>query len=183
MFMQGSWMRLAIRAGDRPLPKSSKFAGLVRLLYQQRFPEAQGLWVEGFLRLMVELRRVFGNDLDKVIILSAIGQQLLLDARLPARTYDQWIDTPLVEGRERVTNIDALARATGIPRESVRRKVNELIADGLVVRNEGHRLMIASGAAARLADSTEITIEMLDTLLSSYLAMMVRLKALEVSMP
>lgn len=161
--------------------RNGDFAGLVRLIYQDRFPDAQGAWVEGFLRLMVELRRVFGNDLDKVIILSAIGQQLLRDARLPSRTYDEWIDEPLVALPDKATNIDALARATGIPRESVRRKVNELIASELVVRNDGHRLTIAPGAAARLAASTEVTVGMLDTLVSTYLALLADIRAIEIS--
>jgi hypothetical protein len=155
------------------MPGKSEFAGLVRFLYQTRFPATQGAWVEGFLTLLVELRRVFGNDLDKVIILSAIGQQMLLDDRIPKRHYDEWIVDPLVERHGRVTNIDALARSTGIPRESVRRKVNELIADRLVEKGERNELFVAPGAAAKLANSTEITVSMLDKLVGTYLAMMV----------
>jgi hypothetical protein len=127
---------------------------------------------------MIELRRVFGNDLDKVLILSTIGQQLLLDGRVPKRSYEDWIGTPPLELPNRATNIDALARATGIPRESVRRKVNELIAEGLVRRDEENRLGIAAGAAARLAPSTEVTIHMLDNLIATYLAMMSDLQVL-----
>lgn len=83
-----------------------------------------------------------------------------------------------VELPKPATNIDALARATGIPRESVRRKVNELIAEGLVRRDEENRLGIAAGAAARLAPSTEVTIHMLDNLIATYLAMMSDLQVL-----
>jgi hypothetical protein len=156
----------------------SEFSGLVRFLYQTDFPFAQGLWVEGFLGLLIELRRVFGNDLDKVMILSAIGQQLLLDRRLPQRSYDQWIAAPLVERPDRATSIDALARATGIPRESVRRKVNELMADGFVVRNDRNNLEIAPGAAARLSGSTEVTIAMLDRVVAGYIAGLSRLQVM-----
>jgi hypothetical protein len=153
--------------------KRRAFSGLVRFLYQTRFAAAQGTWVEGFLSLLVEMRRVFGNDLDKVIILSTIGQQMLLDGRIPKRNYDEWILDPLMERHGRVTNIDAIARATGIPRESVRRKVNELIAAQLVTRREGNDLAIAPGTAARMARSTEISVNMLDHVVSTYLAMMV----------
>jgi hypothetical protein len=161
------------------VPRKTEFSGLVRLLYQTQFPLAQGIWVEGFLELMLELRRVFGNDLDKVIILSTIGQQLLRDGRLPKRSYGDWIGTPPIDLPHRATNIDALARATRIPRESVRRKVNELIADGLVRRDEENRLVIAAGAAARLANSTHVTIEMLDNLIAAYLAILTDLRAIE----
>ncbi len=159
------------------MPNKRDFNGLVRFLYQTRFPAAQGTWVEGFLALMVEMRRVFGNDLDKVIILSAIGQQMLLDRQVPERSYDDWILHPLKERHGKVTNIDALARATGIPRESVRRKVNELIADRMVVRNERNELSPAPGVAAHLAKSTDISVGMLDAMFSTYLAMMVESEA------
>jgi hypothetical protein len=155
-----------------------EFAGLVRFLYQTRFPAAQGTWVEGFLELLIELRQVFGNDLDKVIILSTIGQQMLLDRQIPERSYDDWILHPLKERQGKVTNIDALARATGIPRESVRRKVNELIADRMVVRTERNELAPAPGVAARLANSTAISVGMLDRMFSTYLAMMVESEAI-----
>lgn len=155
------------------MSRRQDFAGLVRFLYQTRFAAAQGTWVEGFLTLLVELRRVFGNDLDKVIILSAIGQQMLLDRHVPDRPYDDWILHPMKERHGKVTNIDAIARATGIPRESVRRKVNELIADRMVVRTERNELSPAPGVAARLAKSTDISVGMLDTMFSTYLAMMV----------
>lgn len=159
------------------MSKRQEFAGLVRFLYQTRFAAAQGTWVEGFLALLTELRRVFGNDLDKVIILSAIGQQMLLDRQVPDRPYDDWILHPLKERHGKTTNIDALARATGIPRESVRRKVNELIADQMVVRTERNELAPAPGVAARLANSTDVSVGMLDRMFSTYLAMLVESEA------
>lgn len=69
----------------------------------------------------------------------------------------------------RSTNIDAIARASQIPRESVRRKVNELIADALVQRDDDGALSIRAGAAARLAPTTQVTIAMLDAVLGAVL--------------
>lgn len=131
------------------------------------------MWVEGFLTLLVELRRVFGNDMDKVIILSAIGQQYLRDPALSGTSRVDVEGMEVAPGRRSTTNIDALARATGIPRESVRRKVNELIADKLVERPAEGGLHVAPGIAGRMQASTDVTVEMLDSLFAAYLAMLV----------
>lgn len=155
------------------MPENARYRGLVSQLFEADFLLAQGIWVEGFLELLVELRRVFGNDLDKVMILSAVGQQMLRDPAAPTlskETAHRRGSSPIHS--ERRTNIDALARATGIPRESVRRKVNELQAAGLVCRT-GDGLRVQSGAAAALQSSTEVEIAMLDRVIAAYLAALV----------
>lgn len=129
--------------------------------------------MEGFLTLLVELRHVFGNDMDKVMILSAIGQQFLTDSSLRPFTRADAEQAELAASPRRTTNIDALARATGIPRESVRRKVNELVTAGFVERPAKGGLHIARGAAARLQTSTDVTVGMLDSLFAAYLATLV----------
>lgn len=139
--------------------------------------------MEGFLTLMVELRRVFGNDLDKVMILSAIGQQVLRDPGTAAVSYEDAVRAPPLWRTLKTTNIDALARATGIPRESVRRKVNELMAAGLVVRDAELGLTVARGAAGMLSHSTDLTIGMLDRLVAGYLEMLVDRRILPLLTP
>lgn len=146
--------------------------GLIEQLYATDFPAAQSIWVEAFLPLLIDLRRVFGNDLDKVIILSVIGQQMLRDPAMPALSHDDAQRGPFPDWQGRTTNIDALARATGIPRESVRRKVGELIAEDLVVRTDAGGLAVQAGASARLASSTLVTIAMLDTIFVKYLTLL-----------
>lgn len=150
-----------------------RFDGLIADLFEARFPPAQSVWVEGFLTLLVELRRVFGNDLDKVMILSMVGQQMLRDPGMPPLSHSEAQTAPFKTWPGKSTNIDALARASGIPRESVRRKVNELIADNLVARSDQGTLVVSPGASARLAASTGISIRMLDRTVSAYLSMLV----------
>lgn len=111
--------------------------------------------------------------MDKVMILSAIGQQYLREPALIAAPRASVERSGVAPGPQSWTNIDALSRATGIPRESVRRKVNELIDAGLVVRPAEGGLHVAPGAAAQLQGSTDVTIEMLDALFGAYFAMLV----------
>lgn len=162
---------------------SNEFRGLIAQLYTAEFSTAQSMWVEEFLVLLLKLRETFGNDLDKVIILSTIGQRRLRDPAMPALSHAEAVGERSSEWTGAYTNVDALARATGIPRESVRRKVNELIADQLVVRNEAGGLTVNPGAAARLAPATMVTIEMLDRVVSGFIAMLRDRGALVASAP
>lgn len=152
--------------------------GLVARLYEIDFPAAQSVWVEGLLVLLIELRRAFANDLDKVIILSIIGQQMLRDPTMQTMSHTDARRRPIRDWRGRNTNIDALARTSGIPRESVRRKTNALIADGLVKRVESGGLVIGPGTAAELSPITTVVIEMIDTLMDKYFSMMLEKKLL-----
>ncbi|MGL4543112.1 MAG: hypothetical protein ACRCUI_11440 [Polymorphobacter sp.] len=154
------------------MPSSAAFRGLVTQLFSADFPAAQSAWVEEFLLLLVELRHAFGNDIDKVIILSLIGQQFLRTPALPAIPQAATQTGQPPDPARRSTNIDALVRASRIPRESVRRKVNELIADALVERLENGGLAIRAGASARLAPATLVSIGMLDAVFSVYMGRM-----------
>lgn len=154
------------------MPNPPALRGLIEQLYATDFPAAQSIWVEAFLPLLVDLRRAFGNDIDKVIILSAIGQQVLRDPSMPALSHEDVQSGPFPDWPGRTTNIDALSRATGIPRESVRRKVNQLMAENLVVRADTGGLAIQAGASAQLASSTMVTIAMLDTIFAKYLTLL-----------
>lgn len=64
------------------MTRNSEIRGLVAGLFEEDFPFAQSLWAEGFLGLLVEMRHVFGNDMDKVMILAAIGQRMLRDPQM-----------------------------------------------------------------------------------------------------
>lgn len=169
---------LAVGVGNLPaegtvgMPSSSRYRGLVEQLYERDFPTAQSVWVEEFLLLMVELRSTFGNDLDKIIILSLIGQQMLRDPAIPVISHTEARSAPQTQWRGRDTNIDALARASRIPRESVRRKVNELIAENMVERLDSGGLAVCAGIAARLAPATMVSIAMLDAVFAKYLGLL-----------
>jgi hypothetical protein len=146
--------------------------GLVARLMGEDFVGTQRLWVEGHLRLLVVLREVFGNDLDKVVILAVIGQQMLADPALQGRGLDQ-VGTvlPPIEPH-RLTNIGSIATATGIPRESVRRKVEELIAADWLARSPSGQLSVSPRGASDLHPSTLTAIDMLDSVFAQFIGML-----------
>jgi DNA-binding IclR family transcriptional regulator len=56
-------------------------------------------------------------------------------------------------------NVFSISEATGIPRETVRRKVGQLLKKGLLYRDEHKRLMVRSGVSAGFAKRNAETTE------------------------
>ena len=125
--------------------------------------------LEGFTRLLVQLRNQVDGDLDLVLVLAVIG----------SRTQaGQW--SPSLVDLERMThesdpdanrfpiNIQSVADFSGIPRETVRRKVKTLQAKGWVTRAADGRLATTRRAAEDLHGATGSTIAYLASLLVAF---------------
>ncbi len=140
---------------------------------REDFARTQWLWVEGHLRILVELRQVFGNDLDKIMILAVIGQQMLGDPLLQTLRFEQLGNGAPPLSQQRLTNIGSVAAVTGIPRESVRRKVDELVKAGWVVRGANGHLAVNARASSDLSPPTLTAIEMLDELFTQFAGLLV----------
>lgn len=165
------------------MARAEAFRGLVEGLFRSDFNRFQGLWVEEHLRLMTVLRRYFGNDMDKIMIMAAIGQQQLRDPALPQRAYAPASVGPLLGNPARYTNVDRIAAATGIPRESVRRKVNELIAAGWVERVGKRALAVHPRAAADMQPATSTVFDILDRMFAEFAARLVERGDLRIERP
>jgi hypothetical protein len=111
--------------------------------------------------------------MDKIIIMAAIGQQQLRDPTLPPRAYAPDREAEPRGNRARLTNVDRLAAATGIPRESVRRKVKELIEIGWVERVGTRALAVRPAAAADMQPATLTLFSVLDRLFAEFAAALV----------
>lgn len=107
----------------------------------------------GFARLLVTLRRDFGGDLDAMLVLLTLSlgtdrtdwAQTLFVAYAPVR-------------QTRLTNTQSIAQATGIPRETVRRKLEAMQARGWVRRDEAGNWSPTDVAVRDLRDSSRETI-------------------------
>lgn len=132
----------------------------------------QAIWpvhLDGFTRLLVQLRKRFDGDLDLVLVLAIIG----------SRTEpERWTSSLIAfekmtqkDGREAVQfpiNIQSVADFSGIPRETVRRKVKVLQDKGWVARAGDGRLIVTHRAAEDLQASTGDTVAYLASLLFAF---------------
>jgi hypothetical protein len=119
----------------------------------------------GFTRLLIVLRREFGGDLDALLILGAVAT---------GSRGEGWREILLSDGRGRgnthsATNTQSIAHVTGIPRESVRRKLAQLEAKGWVTRDGAGNWIPTAQAADDLRPATMATIAYLRTVFAAAL--------------
>jgi hypothetical protein len=125
--------------------------------------------LSGFTNLLVQLRRRFDGDLDLALVLAVIGSRTLPERWVPA--LDELVQLTREnksEATQSPINIQSVAEYSGIPRETVRRKVATLQAKGWITRGADGRLSVTRSAAADLQDATGETIAYLASLLIAF---------------
>lgn len=139
------------------LPRS-----ISRAWIEERLQEIHPAHVVGFSRFVVELRKTFDGDLDAMLILACISASV--------RSED-W--QGVLRGVEDIpmqnvpTNALSISQFTGIPRETVRRRVLKLEANGWIRRDKEGNWVPTASAAKDLRPATEATITYLKTILGA----------------
>ena len=148
-------MKIAHTAADQ------NCRALVSQLLNDEFARIHPLWVERHLAILTSLRRMFGNDLDKPIILAVIGQFMFEHGVYESRRYIDQSDDDQSLRVDRLTNVESVATSAGLPRESVRRKVGELIDVGWVTRDAKGGLKVTAKATTALDGTTQEAFKLL----------------------
>jgi hypothetical protein len=99
------------------------------------------------LRIVEEYRQVYGDDNDRVMIILAVVASTL-ERAIRNDESGELSDLRLAVPDERMApcNVASIAVATGLARETARRKVNALIADGILKRDRRGVIGFVSGA-------------------------------------
>lgn len=112
--------------------------------------------VAAFARYLIECRKQFRGDLDLMLLLAVIGDRTLVAKKVrKSLSFNEFLQGQYVDFQPDAINYQSIAEFTGMPRESVRRKVNELIDIGWVRRTEGGFLVATQKASEDLAPLTE----------------------------
>lgn len=106
--------------------------------------------VRAFAELMIQLHREFDRDLDMVVILAVIAE----------RHYANLMQDGMGPGV--AINTLSVAQYTGIPRETVRRKVGALVTKGWVGCDARGRLAPMPQAALDLKKGTDASLVYLE---------------------
>jgi predicted transcriptional regulator len=123
----------------------------VREIFAARYREYQYRFVEFFTEHLSDVSRGFGGDLQAMLVLAVAGQVRIVALTNPAP------DDP--ENNERgAISASRLADVTGIPLETVRRKLALLEKKGWIERTSGKawRLVIRDEAAIARQDLSEL---------------------------
>lgn len=132
---------------DRPKDASA----LIRERYVEIWPKILEPWTQ----YLIAARSAFDGDMDKMVILAVIGLMSLQDAGLllrdpPSKSYDDLAQRDTRPANARPINIESIALYTGIPRESVRRKVHELVTRKWIARDSRGYLVVLPAASIDL---------------------------------
>ena len=96
-----------------------------RTLFQTRFGQIWPVHVEGFTRLLILLRQQFDGDLDMLLVMAVIGEATLPKHLLPANfCYGELLQGKGQQVNKTDINTQSIAAYSGIPRETVRRKLH-----------------------------------------------------------
>lgn len=128
---------------------------------KENFGDIWPTHVDGFTELLITLRRQFRGDLDMMLVLAIIGSRTLPSRRARGMSYQDFADGTRLDPRPNPINLQSVAECSGIPRETVRRKVRELQALGWVDRRDDGVLVVNERAAKDLAPATEATMDYL----------------------
>lgn len=147
----------------------------------KRFGDIWPVHHRGFTSLLIECRRAFDGDMDQLVILSVIGERMLTQDRSRGLTYSEFREGKRGAGISRRINAQSIAGYTGIPRETVRRKINGLIDRGWVKKDDHGMLEVSLDATVDLAPATQITFDYFISLGNALIT--IALEAHEISPP
>jgi len=114
----------------------------VEAAFRSNYPRYQYCFVDYFAEQLADFSRVFHGDLQMVVLLATIGQ-ISLSAAIAAETGGRAVSELPPERRGMTTH--RLADCTGIPRETVRRKLLAMERKGWLVREHNFWFLTPSG--------------------------------------
>ena len=85
--------------------------------------------------LLAVARPVFGGDLDKLLIVLVVALRTAEDPKIAEVRLEDVLSGRLPAYPSLRTNVRSIAESTGVPRETVRRKMADLVAAGWVARD------------------------------------------------
>jgi hypothetical protein len=121
---------------------------------------------DAFCELLVTLRRHFGGDLDCMLVLAIIGSRTLSRGRTDDICYDRFMEGERVDEPAPI-NLQSISDYSGIPRETVRRKLLVLERLGWIARLDKGYLVATAKAAEDLEPATQATMRYLLTVVSA----------------
>jgi len=163
--MPNAAMRQALR-----YPAQSERARIAR----HRYEDNSRIFIAAFLRFFQRVCRLhmdlFDGDVGLVVVAGAVAvANLEAGMRDPAfRRAFSSVDTEIGIDQQRGCNALSIAESTGLPRETVRRKINRLIEKGILARRGAGDYVLQPGVlqsgpfAALFRDLTDETIRLVN---------------------
>jgi hypothetical protein len=132
---------------------------------RKNYGKLHALHVAALTRHLIECRRACDGDLDLFLVLTIIGERTFPARNAPeTMSHAEFMAGTVAEIEPVAINLQSIADYSGIPRETVRRKIAVLMAKGWVQR-DAHKFITATDKAkANLFGLTESTVRYLQDL-------------------
>jgi hypothetical protein len=153
---------MELRMSDKSETSSNdKLLDLAKQALNEDFGRLHPAWVEQHLHLFTTLRKIFGSDLDKPIILGIIGQVMFKEVNPHQVGYNTALEYDGDGDYPYLTNVESISLSSGIPRETVRRKVHEMLESGWIRKDAKGRVFVTTKATLELDEATQISFSLL----------------------
>lgn len=125
----------------------STYSEIYGRLFRDNYFVMKYNFVQFFVEHLADVSRIFEADLQAVLVLAVVGQ-MELQARIRANFREEGeMPVEFLIGAQPRINATSIAEVTGIPRETVRRKLHILQRRGWITRDGGGLWhMVAIGA-------------------------------------
>lgn len=115
--------------------------------------------VAAFTQLLIACRRHFDGDIDLFLVLCVIGDRTFAAQNVPTgMDFETWTAASASHVRPIEINVQSLSDYSGIPRETVRRKLSILLEKGWVERDARGFVTATTKAKEDLAPLTNVSL-------------------------
>lgn len=130
--------------------------------FDTRFGKLHALHSGALTRYMVECRKACDGDLDLFLIMAIIGERTFSAQHAPdSMSHSEFVTGTVGKIAPQPINLQSIADFSGIPRETVRRKLELLIGRGWVQRGEHGYVTATDVANQDLVELTSSTVRYL----------------------
>lgn len=126
----------------------------VKDLVVQAYPGIAADLLRPLLRFMTTCLDHFDGNLTKFLVMLIVALRTTMHRDFASRTHEELISGAIPVFPGMGTNARSIAEALGLPKETVRRKVAELVGAGWIVRENG-KLYLTARAYQELAPVRE----------------------------
>lgn len=129
---------------------------------RRRFGKVHAQHVAALTRHLIACRRVCDGDLDLFLVLTIIGERTFTARNAPDdMTHEDFIEGSVDSLQPAAINLQSIADYSGIPRETVRRKIQILRDKGWITKDERNFVTVTDQAKANLNELTESSLKYL----------------------
>lgn len=138
---------------------------------RRNFGKVHALHVAALTRHLVACRNACDGDLDLFLVLTIIGERSFTARNAPSgMSLEDFAVRPVSTVRQEAINLQSIADYSGIPRETVRRKLGVLMNRGWVRRDEHGFYAATDQAKENLSDLTRSSLRYLRDMEAAFAA-------------